>query len=408
MENNKKEFLALLLLITLLGICLRVYGVFGQPLLEDETLMASTARNYMERGHFVPSMPHHPNLRNILVFLSMNTFGENGLGVRFFSLLFGILSVPLLGLLLYRLTSNVTASSLAAFFLAVDPVHILYSRHAIQEVHTAFFFLAGTLLFVHAATRNDRWWLLPASGVFFGFGLASKAHAAFPLLVCLVSVFLSAKELRKKEFRILAVVSLTVLPLTVFMLTDAAWFSRGYDLADWLFMRKTLIGPMTAKFTPPTTEINVDTLAWQWFLVPFLGYHEFSYGSGKPVLFVAMGNPLVWMLVLPAAFYILYRWRSIQGALFMQALFWLSYLPLVVAPRRIFLLSSIAVTPFAYGLVGLAVSHAATRWGKKIVYVYLGAVLAISLLLYPLTLGQGWNYQYLRPMVERFNPHQNR
>jgi hypothetical protein len=89
----------------------------------------------------------------------------------------------------------------------------------------------------------------------------------------------------------------------------------------------------------------------------------------------------------------------------LQALFWVSYLPLALSPRPLWLLSSVAVTPFAYGLVGESVSRLTRRR-----FAYLGAyavaVLAVSLYLYPLAVAKGWQYEYLRWLVEMFNPHE--
>ena len=64
------------------------------------------------------------------------------------SLLLGILGVPLLGILVYRITGSRIAGVLAAFLLALDPVHITFSRQALQEVHTIFFLLLAAVLII--------------------------------------------------------------------------------------------------------------------------------------------------------------------------------------------------------------------------------------------------------------------
>ncbi len=404
-----RGFYYALLAVTALGIFLRLYGIGGQPPIMDEVHVAFSADNYMESGHFGPTMENHPNMRNILVYGSMKALGTGVWGLRGFSLFLGILSIPLLGLLVFRITSNTTATALAAFFLAVDPVHITFSRQAIQEVHTAFFFLLGVLLAV-AATRGDkrgRAFMLPLSGLFFGLGLASKAHAAFPLLVCLLYVFYRGEEDHDPwHEKVFAVLSLSVVPLTVYMLTYVPWFGRGYGLSDWVFMQRALF-EMTVADKGSFMDIMVDTEAWQWFVKPLMGTGTFTHFEGKPFVTIAMSNPLIWMLVLPSAAYVYYR-KQTEGRGMLLTLFLVAYLPLVFSPRPIWVPSSIAVTPFAYGIVGLAVSRAGQRLGKKAMAAYIAAAMVVSILLFPPAMGKAWEYGYFRPLAERFNPHEHK
>ncbi|MBI4838621.1 MAG: phospholipid carrier-dependent glycosyltransferase [Nitrospirae bacterium] len=408
MTAEQKNFLyAALILITLAGVFLRFWGVIEQPPIHDEVMTAYAADSYIERGQFMYVMPHHPKLRNILVDLSMNMFGRGAAGLRGFSLLFGCLSVLLLGLLLYRISSNTTASCLAAFFLAVDPMHITFSRQAIQEVHTTFFFILGTLLAV-LSVRDEKeemiWWLLPLSGIVFGLGLASKGHALFPLLVCIPYIISKTLKLKDPGLTIFAILSLTVLPLTVFLLTYIPWFDRGYDLSDWLFMQQALSKEI-ATHQGSSGDVFKYTQAWQWFINPLMAYGNFSYSGGKPHVTVAMGNPLVWLLVLPSSFYLLFKALKQKKGLIVLFLFWIPYLPLALALRPIQMLSSLGVIPFAFCLVGLTVSEIKMKTGAKYFYAYLTAVLLAAMLLYPLAIGKALDYGYLRSITERANPH---
>ncbi len=416
-----KHFYILLLVITILGAFMRVYKIQEQPPIMDEVQVAFSSENYMERGQFGPTMPNHPNLRNILVYASMKTIGTDAYGLRVFSLFLGMLGIPLLGLLVYRITDNVSASCFSAFFLAVDPVHITFSRQAIQEVHTAFFFLLG-VYFVATGLRarfpsevkdtiNKKHILFimpevvfPLAGISFGLGLASKAHALFPMLVCFFySVYVAIRLKESKGTLVLFLVSLTILPLTVYLLTYLPWFARGYGLFDWLFMQKSLM-EMTATHTGNPMDSMIDLRPGLWFIKPFMGYGNFTHFEGKPFVTIAMGNPLVWMLVIPSTVYLFFK--NVKGRWMLLVLFLVSYLPLVFSSRPIWVLSSIAVTPFAYGIVGVTVSEVANRLGRKALYVYVGLTLSVSILFYPMTNGRAWKFDYLRPFIERLNPHE--
>jgi dolichyl-phosphate-mannose--protein O-mannosyl transferase len=402
------KFRTIILIITILGAIVRLAAIQDQPPFSDEVQVVFTAHNYIERGHFTPTMPHHPNLRNILVYISTHLLGFGAIGVRGFSLLFGIASIPLLAFLIYRMTSNVTASCLAAFFLAADPFHITFSRDAIQETHTIFLFLLGTYLALNSFNDEkgpSRWWLLPLSGIAFGLGLASKAHALFPMLTCLAFIGFKTLKTGNKGLMLFSVLSLSVIPANVYLLTDAFWFSRGYSFEEWIFMKQLIIEIMAKKVIVAPMEVNIDIHAWEWFIKPFLGYAGFVPSEGRNIISIATGNPLVWLLVLPSSIFLFTTKHRLHTSILIQAFFWISYLPLVFAPRPIFLLSASAVIPFAYALVGLSLSDLIKKWGGKPLTVYILAVVIVSLLLLPLSMGRTQDFRYLYPIMQRFNPH---
>jgi len=406
-ESADRLFLLGLLVLTALGAGLRLYGVAQQPPLLDETNSAFTAENYLQHGLFGPTMPFHPNLRNLVLYASTRLAGTGAVGLRGPSLLMGTLTIPLLGLVLARLIRDHRAAMLAMFFLAVDPVHVTFSRQAIQEVHTTFLLLVGVWFFLLAYDPDWRlmrpgW--LPAAGIAFGLSAASKAHGLFPLVVCLgLALWLAGRSRRTAEMT-LVVSSLTALPFAVYLLTYWPWFRRGYRLSEWFPMQWAQFGEMI-EHAGYTTSSMLDTRPWQWFLRPLMGYGNFTQVEGVPVITIAMGNPLVWLLVLPASVYLFRRQKHRFAVVVLQLLFWASYLPLALSGRPVWLLSAVAVLPFAFGLVGLWLSrilpHRATHW----LAAYLSAVLLVSLLLYPMAIGRAWDYGYLRPLAARFNPH---
>jgi dolichyl-phosphate-mannose--protein O-mannosyl transferase len=410
--SDRKQFIVLITAITLLGALFRLYGILDQPPLDDEIHMAYTAEGYVARGHFIPSMPHHPNLRNLLVALSTEMFGINGFGLRFFSVLFGTLSIPVIGLLVHKLSADVTASALASFLLAADPLHITFSRQPIQEVHVAFFSMLGIYLVLEGLDRLDARGplkvqgliLLPLAGIAFGLGIASKYNTAFILLVGLAVSVYRLVQRGRPQLAILAVFCLTLLPAAVFLLTDAPWFGRGYGLDDWLFMRTANLERMTNKFLPSAIEMNPDTSAWMWFIKPFLGYASFVSIEGRSYVTVGMGNPLSWLPVLPSILYLLWEPARRKKHVFLLSLFWIAYLPFIFIRRPIFAISAVAVVPYAFGLLALALTNIlSTR--RKTLLIYASIVLVVSISLLPLCMGKALDHRYTELLVSRFNPH---
>jgi dolichyl-phosphate-mannose--protein O-mannosyl transferase len=402
-------FWVLLILVIALGVVLRLHRIGEQPPLFDEVLAVVGAESYVEHGQFGPIMVYHPQWRSLALYATTHLAGTGALGVRGASLFLGCLAIPLLTLLILRMTSDRWAALITGFLLAIDPVHITFSRQAIQEVHTTFFFIAGVLLFVEGRRRRDSvaepvLWAL--AGVAFGLGMASKAHALFPLAVCGGLALGEALADRRTPSRaVSAVASFGLLPASVYLLSYLPWFGRGYGLSDWVFMQRSLFGRMVTHSGNPMDSL-VDTSPALWFIKPFMGYGNFVEAHGQPMVTIAMGNPLVWLLVLPAIGYLVVRRRDQPGVMLLLALFLASYLPLVLTTRPVWVLSSMAVTPFAFGLVGLTASQLIRERRLRAALVfYLALVLLVSLLMYPMSVGRGWHHEYLRPLVVRFIPH---
>jgi len=189
---------------------------------------------------------HHPKLRNILVFLAIKGFGTNTEGFRAASLAFGILTIPLTGLVARRLTRSDVAALLAALFMAFDAIHIELSRQAIQEVYMPFFILLGIYLALRHQEKKNMV-LLVLSGVMFGLGLASKWNVAVPLaLTLMLLVYLCLKRAELSPFEksaelLLYFAIFVVLPLTTYVLTYYPWLlHRGYDLGELLSSQKLM------------------------------------------------------------------------------------------------------------------------------------------------------------------------
>jgi dolichyl-phosphate-mannose--protein O-mannosyl transferase len=407
--SSPNRFRILFAAITLLAIALRLHGIAQQPPIFDEVLAAVGAENYLEHGLFGPIMVDHPQWRSLALKATMGLFGSGAFGVRASSLLLGAISVPLLMILIASLTRSRPAALLAGFFIALDPVHITFSRQAIQEVHTTFFFLAGILLFIEGERRTESWWvtaLWPLSGVAFGLGLSSKAHALFPLALCgTLAAWNAVVERRSPSLTALAISSFALLPISVYTLTFLPWFARGYGIGDWIFMQSSFLTSMVTHTGNPMDSM-VDTTAALWFIKPFMGYGNFVEVDGAPMVTIAMGNPLVWLLVLPAAILTLVRRREEPGAMTLLAFFLVSWVPLALTTRPVWVLSSLAVTPFAFALVGLAICDVVRSVRQRIgLGLFLSAVLVVSLLMYPMSTGKSWHHGYLRPLVVKFIPH---
>jgi dolichyl-phosphate-mannose--protein O-mannosyl transferase len=357
-------------------------------------------------------MWHHPKLRDILVFWAVKFFGTNAEGFRFPSIIFGILTIPLTGLVARRLTRSDAAALLATLFMTVDAIHIELSRQAIQEVYMPFFLLLGIYLALRYRDSNNVF-LLVFSGVMFGLGLASKWNVAIPLaLTLMLLVYLGMKQSGRNAFEkstelILFIATMVILPLTVYSLTYYPWLlHRGYDLGEWFTTQKIMFAENLVHqgANPDMLQVQ-DHTPLLWFVRP-VGFADFLMNGNEPVIVLGVSNPLVWLLTLPAVGYLMFHVRKLDWRhLFLLALFWCSYLPFVLSRRLTGANTALTVTPFAFMAVASVIVTLLKEKPHRSYYVsvYIGLVVLIALPLYLLAIGKGYG-TIMQPILELYRP----
>jgi dolichyl-phosphate-mannose--protein O-mannosyl transferase len=398
--------------VSLLGAALRVWGLWDQPPSSDDIAVAVSAWSYLDTGHLGPTMWNHPPLRNVLVGSSLALFGSNVWGLKLVSLLLGVLAVPLLGVVAWQLFRSPEIATVAALFLAVDALHIDYSRQAVQEVYMMCFTLGGLAAALRFLERRRARWI-GLAGLCFGLGLASKWYVAFPLVVTcawvVVQLGRSGPEDSSRALPdlLLALLALTALPTVVYLLSFGPWFLRGYDLSEWLTLHRLMYLETTTHGGYNPADLEIDRSAWLWFVKP-VAYADFLFTEGHPRVLLGVSNPLVWMGTLPAMAYAAVRGlreRSVP-LLFLVTLFALPYAALLATDRPIWAHTAFAVLPFALCAVAFSAWELARarRNGRKELAVYLCLVLLVSAPLYLLATGRGMNNPLLRPIIEGYEP----
>ena len=425
---SERRFVKLTLCITLLGFILRIFQLPSQPVAVDDFSVAITAINYMENGQLGPTMWNHPVLRNIIVYWSVKLLGSDVWGVKGWSFLFGTLTVPLIALVGRRMLRNEAVALIAALLWALDPLAIDFSRQAINDIYLAFFPLAAIWCAFKFDDRENPWWLV-GSGILFGLGLASKWSAlfqiiptgAFLLLHALRSVRGNRASVAGKALFLLA--SLVILPMTIYLLTFFPWFGRGYTLAEWPNLQKAMYRE-TKLHTGYQKTIVGDHKAYEWFIRPvtyrdiFFVKKEEGEARHEPtvdenvVILLVVANPLVWLLVLPAvarASYCGIRERD-EGLCLLAALFFLSYLPLAVVHRPIWVNTALAVLPYALMAVAWFVWNICRKDAlrNKVIVAYLTINVLIAIPQYILVTGKGFTIPYVREyLIERYYQDEN-
>lgn len=168
----------LLIVIVILGAILRLYRLDSAPpsISWDEAavgyngwVIANWGRD--EYGKFFPAYfrsfgdDKHP-VHVYLTAISVKFLGLSEFSTRLPSAFFGILNVLLVFALAKLMFSSETLGLFAAFFLAISPYNIHFSRFNHEANFALFFFMLGLLLFYKAIKISGKF--LPWSVVSFG------------------------------------------------------------------------------------------------------------------------------------------------------------------------------------------------------------------------------------------------
>lgn len=232
----------LIIIILLLAAVLRLVLLdkFPAGLNSDEAAIGYNAWSLLETGKdehgktwplvFRSFDDYKPPVYFYLVLPFVKVLGLNIWAVRLPSALLGIASVYLLYLLAKRLFSEkeyLYLPALSAFFLAISPWHLHFSRGG-WEVNTATFFILLTLFYLHKSLENTR--------LLFVFGLSAvlslytyhSARVITPLLIAAfaivyfnkVKIFFEKKKL-KLTLAALAFSVVLALPIVLQLLSKS-------------------------------------------------------------------------------------------------------------------------------------------------------------------------------------------
>ncbi|HUL58078.1 MAG TPA: phospholipid carrier-dependent glycosyltransferase [Anaeromyxobacteraceae bacterium] len=394
---SRRRLVAGLVALTALGIAVRTVHLGDQPVTPDDADVGQTARNFVETGWPEPTMWNHPRLRDALVDASLDALGRGPWGLKAWSVLLGALTVPAAAWLAFLLTGSGGAAAILGLLLALDPLHVDFSRQAINDVYLGFFPVAAVAAaWRYRATRRTGWLVL--AGALFGLGLASKWSALLPLAVTAAvlarDVARTRGSARERSAEVAFAAScLVVLPLAVYLATFLPWFGRGYGLTDWLGFQRSMavetathVGYAGTKRPGYAGEL---VGAWRWFVSPawYVDRTLAADRGGEGAFLVGIGNPVTWLVVWPSLAYAGWcAWRRRDAAAaILAALFLASYLPLVATARPIWTNTALAVLPFAMALVAFAAARLGALRPRLVGAWLAAAVLAGALLWFPAT-----------------------
>ncbi len=236
------------------------------------------------------------------------------------------------------------------------------------------------------APRAGLW--LSLCGLSGGLALATKWSGAFAILAALVVLLLWR---RRGGTRVLwLVVTLSLLPAAVYLLTYVPYFASGHGVGQWLELQRHMA---THGWTRRQFDPRASTPArWLFDVDPI--WYRMSFGQGGLRALVAIGNPLLWWgasVALVALAVTAVRRRSRLLAM-PVALVVCLYVPWLATSRTTYLYYMAPVVPFLALALAKALSLLRLRVG--VAYAAATAVPLAAWLPLVISLPVSWGYYH--------------
>ena len=290
----------------------------------DEVHYVPAARQMLAADNSVPQLnPMHPPLAKQLIALSIGVLGDNPLGWRYASVLFGalaIVGVYLCGLALFGAQDSAIAAATIAY---LNQMVFVQSRIAMLDIFALTFGLFATAAFLRGfGERRPHIWF-GLAGLACGLSAACKWSGLFVLATCIVVVamvrllqgwrvrFLYASEedwyrpdlwpdFKLRHFAVCFV----LIPAAVYLATFVPL--HGFSLLDIWEAQRRIFSDNT------TTAIAGHTYMSTWpswpFLVRPVWFLFDKVDEDKIAAIVMLGNPLVLWPMLAALAVCLRDW----------------------------------------------------------------------------------------------------
>ena len=225
-----KNNLALLLIVVLATI-LRFYQLGQNPpsLDWDETAHGYNAYSILKTGRdeygyrlplsFRSFDDYKPPIYTYLVVPSIAVFGLNDFAVRFPSAFLGVLAVLFSYLMVYELFKNRKIALLAAFFLAISPWHLQFSRVAFETNSAVFWSVLGTWAFLKGL-RSQKikmtcWMSLAALAFGANLFMYHNARVFIPIFTLILFLLFKDKLLQNLKYLVIPLIIVAIFIITL-------------------------------------------------------------------------------------------------------------------------------------------------------------------------------------------------
>ena len=282
--------LGLLVLVTLA----LHFSIIMQPseLVFDEQYYIADARSIIEGDGTL--RPEHPPLGKLFIVSGILLFGDNPLGWRFFSVIFGTICIVLFYLICRKLAMPKEAALFATFLLTLDNLSFVQASVAMLDVYSFTFTLCAFLLYLNGGYM--------LSGISVGLSALAKLSGALALPAIFIHWLFTG---RTRPWWLLTLVFLAPVSFLLFM-PSFDWIISGQPLDPIGRIKYMLTASGSLTFADFTS--GIASRPWDWILRPEVVPYWYEPHYIGAISFT------IWALIIPTVLYMVFRATKGSGA----------------------------------------------------------------------------------------------
>ena len=350
----------------------------------------------------------HPPLGKILISIGIALFGMNPFGYRIVVFVFGILCIPVIYLMVLRITGRSKYAMLAGFLQITEFMHYTLSRIATIDIIVAFFVMCmfyGIVAFL----QEERYRYLVFSGVSFAFGVATKwtalyaaAGVALILFIWMVNCIREKKKTSEISlFILICVASFIILPGIVYVLSYIP-FAKVYPGRNILEhaisnAKRILVFHLGANKGHPYES---SWYSWPFDMVPLVDFRE--YVAGYKSVVSTFVNPLVCYLGLVSLFHNIYlAVRKKDNTSAILVIFYFCMLaPWMFITRTVFIYQYFICTKVLILMICRSIQCMNFKKENRVIHATAIASLALFIIFFPVISGVMVNEKYINEVLK--------
>jgi len=398
-----------IIILTLVSLFLRLYRI-SEPnyYYFDEVYHAVTAKAYADNNPaaYNPFSPPpkegtaydwlHPPLAKLIQAFSINMIGDEPLGWRLPSVIFGTAIIPSVFILSFILFGPIVAV-FASTVVAFENLTFVMSRITMNDVFVTFFII-NAITFLSLYLKSLKFKFLLLCSLFLGFAVASKWTGFYAIFIILLAVLVSQVLRKKLNIRIVLVV---IIPIFIYLASYGQFWLQGYTARDFIDLHKQIWWYQNRgdlKHSYGTTPLQcvpeglAGTRSWcPWILDArgvYFSYEE--YGQDLTGYIYALGNPLIFWSGVIAVAYTVGKYFDTRDfkLLLVAGVYGIFWIPWIFSPRIMFIYHYLPAIPFMAISLGVALGDIYNSKFKYAAILAIFVFIAVFFYFYPIS--SGW------------------
>lgn len=403
------KLIIFIVFLTLFSLALRLYR-FTEPnhYYFDEVYHAVTAKAYADNNPAAynpfSQAPKegtaydwlHPPLAKLIQAASIKIFGDNPVGWRLPSIIFGTAIIPttfVLALLLFGPLVAIFASLTIAF----ENLTFVMSRITMNDVFVTFFIICSflfTTLYIRSVKRKAFYLIL--TSIFLGLAVATKWTGLYAIAAIFTYLLFQEIKNRRINFKLLL---LFTIPFLIYISSYGQYWIQGHSINEFFGLHKQIwwyqnrhdlehsYGTTALHCVP--NGLNAQKTWCPWILNVRPVYFSYEQYDTKAGYIYALGNPIIFWAGIAAISFLIAKLIENRNKkiILILAGYFIFWLPWIFAPRLLFLYHYLPSLPFLSIALGFSLEAIFKTEFKFLALLIVLIFIATFFYFYPISSG---------------------